>query len=650
MLAAAPPSDRPRRLRFGVFEVDLETGELRKRGVRLRLHDQPFQVLSALLQTPGEMVSREELRRRLWPDTAFGDFDGNLNSAVRKLRHALGDSAENPRFVETLPRRGYRFIAPVDPISDPSSGASLPLPENSRAGRRLSKAGWTAVLFAAMGAVLLGLFAAGRPLAEVLRGRDDRGDVPQQGAGSGPGLGRKMLAVLPFDNLDGDPDRDFFCDGLTEEMIAQLGRLDPERLGVVARTSSSLYKGSEKGVREIGRELGVDVLLEGSVRTDGSAARITAQLIQVSDQSHLWSETYDTELTDLLEVQGEVAVEVARVLALELLPDRPLALARAGTRVTEAYEAFLRGRHEWNRFTDEGHRLAVGHFRQATELDPAFAAAWAGLANAYNLQSFSREVRPAEVFPRAREAAETALRLEGRLAEAHAALAFVRLYFDYDPASAEEEFQRAVELRPSYAMAFHWRAGALSALKRHDQAIEAMQRALELDPLSLSVQSDAGWYYLFAGRRDEAAAECRRTLESAEYGWARSCLVEVEAEAGRFDRALELLGPSLGQELQNDPRWQEVLAVEDPKAAFLAARRLQLADRLRRDPEHRQPVSLAILQAAVGDLDAAFDSLERAFELRDAWLVFLDVDPRFAPLREDPRIGELLERVRLSPF
>ncbi len=628
---SAQPSP-PLLLRFSVFEADLRSGELRKKGSLQRLSAKPFQVLAALLEKPGEVVSREELRHRLWPETTFVDFDNNLNAAVGKLRQALGDSAESPRFVETLPRRGYRFLASVErlpPFPDP-----VPTQPTETAAPFKFKGG----LWLALGALAVVLTVA---LGWIVGAGDD----PPPSA---KGTSRAMLAVLPFTNLDPDPQREFFCDGLTEELIAQLGRLDPKHLGVIARTSSNLYKNTEKSIEEIGRDLAVDLVIEGSVRSAEGRTRITVQLIEVSDQTHLWSETYDTPLADLLEVQGEVAVQVATILALELLPDEPLARARSSTRITGAYEEFLRGRQEWNRFSKEGYLRAISHFERALDLDPGYAAAWAGLANAYNLRAFSPDILPREVFPLALEAAETALTYDSHSAEAYAARGFAHLYFEYDLAAADLDFRRALELRPNFAMAHHWHAGALSALERHDEAIAAMQRAKELDPLSLSVLSDAGWYYLFAQRPDSAIDECRRTLEIQNYGWAQACLFHAYLSSGRTREAHERLPFIISARPTVDESWYRVLALQDPAAALAAAQRLWLEeDRAREGAESPYPVNRAFLEAAVGDLDAAFLSLERGLEIRDAWMVFLHVDPRFAPLRQDPRYGELARRVGL---
>jgi TolB-like protein/DNA-binding winged helix-turn-helix (wHTH) protein/tetratricopeptide (TPR) repeat protein len=605
-------------LRFGVFEIDLDSGQLTKRGARVKLHDKPFQVLAALLQRPGEVVTREELRSRMWPDHTFVDFDNNLNAAVRKLRSVLGDSASSPRFVETLPKRGYRFIGPVEDVVSPETTAKT---------RRVG--------------VLLAMFLV---LAVITVWSFDLLDPKSSPASVA--IDKELLLVAPFQNLDNDPEREYFCDGLTEEMITQLGRLQPERLGVIARISSMTYKDTDKTVGQIGEELGVDYVLEGSVRSDADRMRITVQLIQVSDQTHLWAETYDAEFGDLLTIQGDVSVEVAGVLALELLPDRPLAHARAGTRVTAAYEQYLRGRHEWNTFTGEGYRRAIGNFERAIELDPNFAAAHSGLADAYNLLAFTSDVLPGEAFPHARDAAAAALTIDDRSAEAHNSMGFVELYDAFDFDEADRHFARAIELSPNYAMAYHWRAGALSVLERHDEAIAAMRLAVELDPVSLSLLSDAGWYYLFADRYDEAIDECKRTLAIAEYGWAEACLFVGYEKSGRFDEALELVRD--GWDAASDPEVAAALALPDAESTLAALQQVRLKKTLEDEGlQQRYPVELALAHAAAGDIDGAFEWLERAWEIRDGWLIFLRVDPRLDQLHGDPRYEELSARIGL---
>ncbi len=617
-------------LRFGVFEVSFETGELTKRGARVHLPEKPFQVLAALLEQPGALVTRDTLRQRLWGDDTFVDFDNNLNAAVRKLRDTLGDSADSPRFVETLPRRGYRFIAPVEPVGQsPAVAKPGRSPAPSSRGPETGSRRWLSWL-----ALLPVLLLAGWWLV------DARRDVDRGGAPSTGGSDRVMLAVLPFVDLDGLEERRFFADGMTEELIMQLGRLQPERLGVIARMSAMHYKDTDEPVDVIGRELGVDYVIEGSVRASGERMRITAQLIQVSDQTHLWSDAYDASKDDVLRVQGEDAVRVAQALALELLPDEPLAQARAGTRDTRAYEAYLRGRYEWNTFRSERYPRAIEHFEQALAHDPDYAAAWAGLANVHNLRTWGAGLGPAETFPAARAAAEKALALDPSSPEAHAALGFVRLYGDFDPVAADREFRRAVELAPNYAMAYHWWAGALSAMERHDEAIAAVQRAAQLDPISLSVLSDLGWYYLFADRYDAGVAECEAILRDHAYGWAQACAYQGWVALGRLDEALaytDLARPEVARELEGRPAG-EILST-------LRERRLLARLQLPREPSGQ--LELAMMAAEAGEIDLAFEALERALSYRDPWLIFLRVDPRLDALATDPRREALARRVGL---
>lgn len=417
-----------RRWRFAIFEVDLDSGELTRRGVRVPLPEKPFQVLQALIERPGELVTRKQLCERLWSADTFVDFDNNLNAAVRRLREALGDSANRPRFVETLPKRGYRLLAPVEAI-EPAPRRRISPDEAPRAdvadvadghptgllGRR-PILGLVVTLTLVVLVLVLRAAMAGKP-APGGEGPTPTGATPQ----------RLMLAVLPFTDLDRRPDRAFFRDGLTEELITQLGRLQPERLGVIARMSSMHYRDSTRGVDQIGAELGVGYLLEGSLRSTDTRTRITVQLVQVADRTQIWGETYDVTLDDLLRVQGDVAVAVAQALALELLPEQPLAQARAGTRDTAAYEAYLRGRYAWHTFTSEGYDQAIAAFGRAVEIDPRYAAAWAGLAQAHNLDAFTSKSSPGTSFPAARHAAQTALALAPDLAAAHNALAFVQL-------------------------------------------------------------------------------------------------------------------------------------------------------------------------------------------------------------------------------
>ncbi|MGH9330649.1 MAG: winged helix-turn-helix domain-containing protein, partial [Vicinamibacterales bacterium] len=396
--------------RFGVFEFDPRVGELRRRGLKVRVRGRPLDILAILLERRGEVVTREQLRERLWPADTFVDFDHGLNAAVNKLREALGDTAENPRFIETLPRRGYRFIAPVESLQKPVEVAAPvgltagPLmdvvsPEVRSQAPPRSQTRWKGIAIAAT-------VAATVLTAAMWSGRSG----PPAAAPSG----KVLLAVLPFENLSGTPDQDYFSDGLTDELIAQLGGLAPERLGVIARTSTLQYKAAKKDIGQIGRELGVAYVLEGSVRRAGDRVRITAQLIQVADQTHLWAERYDRDVADVLGIQSEVAMKVASSLAMEILADRSARAAPA--RVFPAFETYMRGRFYREQVTEDSVRRAISHFERAIELDPNYAAAHAALADCHRLLAAPGwEVeRPGDLLPRARTAADRALQIDPR--------------------------------------------------------------------------------------------------------------------------------------------------------------------------------------------------------------------------------------------
>src|SRR5215472_7323337 len=490
---------------FGPFEVDVVSGELRRQGLKIRLQDQPFRLLVLLLDRAGEVVAREKVRETLWPADTYVDFDHSLNTAVRKLREALGDSAEAPRYVETIARRGYRFIAPVVPLLTvqlaDSAGAAVasllpsPVARQLTSGRRLLILASVVVICAA---ALVAYWVVLRP-----------------GPSTQPGR-RLMLAVLPFDNLSGDADQEYLSDGVTEEMITQLGRLEPGRLRVLARSSTWKYKRAERDIGRLRRELAANYVLEGSVRRAGERVRITAQLVQADDQSQVWAETYQRDLRDVLILQSEVAEAVARAIAVTLTPDTRARLASARPIHREAYQDYLRGRFFFNRRSEAALKQALGYFQKAIAADPGYAPAYSGLADCYSSLGASSVVGglpPRQAMPEAKAAALKALQIDAALAEAHTSLAMVHLLYEWDLAASEKEFRRAIELDPNYTTAHHLYSHCLLPLGRTGESLAESKRALELEPLQLVVGSHLGWHYLYARQYDQAIEQFRNTLE-----------------------------------------------------------------------------------------------------------------------------------------
>src|ERR1700722_15776756 len=529
-----PPASSGRKVRTGLFEIDLASGELRMNGRRLPLQEQPFRVLAMLLERPGEVVTRQELQARLWPVDTYVGFDEGLNTAIRKLRTVFGDSAGNPRFVETLPRRGYRFIAPVTEAATAndlpaivevaglkenkdapvSSGQAVDTPAvdtpavdtpavDTPADQVLAPGGrrwpWkTAILVTAL------LILAFPVATYIVRTRRSLGSAPAK---------RAMLAILPFQNLSHDPKQEYFSDGLTEETITDLGQLSPENLGVIARTSAMAYKHTDKTISQIGRELGVDYILEGSVRREGGKARVSAQLIRVSDQTHLWAQNYDRDLQDLLDVQNDLGKAIAERVRANLTPQRQIELSRKHMVNPEAYDLYLKGRFYWNQRTPDAIKESIGYFQQATARDSNFALAYAGLADAYNISNIIGPVSPRDSFPQAKAAATRAILLDPSLAEAHAALGMEKSHYEFDFPGAEKEFLKAIEVNPNstYAHLFYSNC-FLMPMGRQAQAIAENKKALQLDPLSLPINNFMGMTYIFAADYGSAYRQFQHTI------------------------------------------------------------------------------------------------------------------------------------------
>jgi TolB-like protein/Tfp pilus assembly protein PilF len=566
-------------VRFGTFEVDLESRELRKHGLYIRLEEKPFQILELLLEQAGRVVSRRALREKLWPDTHVG-YDQNLNTAINKLRELLGDSAQSSRFIETLPRLGYRFIAPV---------ANL--------------------------------------------------------AGSSSLVAKKMLAVLPFENLGGDPEQEYFADGLTEEMISHLGQLDPRRLGVIARTSAIQYKNTRKSITEIGADLKVSYILEGSVRCEGNSARVTAQLIEVLDQTHLWSASYDRDLRDILSVQADVARQVGRALSLELLSEDT---SKSPTFAVAAHEAYLRGRFYFGQRTEEGLKKAISSFETALSIEPHCARSYSGIADCCCLLSWFGALTPKIAGQKAAAAAMRALEIDASQSESHASLALVRFWYDWNWEAAEEEFLRAIELNPSYTSAYQWYAAYLNTQGRFEEAQAAQKSARELDPFSLILNMNVADPLFFSRQYDLAVQQLVALLEHeprffpALFQLGRVYVqMEMYAEAiAAFQRALEFS--------------QQQEALPALAHAYALAGRTQEAriilEEMTNDKSGRYVASpmIARIHLGLGEFETALDWLQKGLEERSYWMVFLKNDPVYDPLRSHPRFGELLKLTGLA--
>ena len=486
---------RPRIVLFSGYQFDLDTCELTRHSIRVHLADQPSRVLNLLVRRPGELVTREELCREIWGQDTFVDFEHGLNNCIKQIRAALGDDSEIPRYIETMPKRGYRFLAAVE---SPQEGIEQPITNRVAASPVDAPAGavWRnrfsfRMFLALVAAVLVVAFGALR----ISRSKIEPTQI-------------KSIAVLPLANLSGDPAQDYFADGMTEELTTDLGQISALR--VISRTSAIHYKGTNKTLPEIARELHVDAVVEGSVERSGERVRITAQLIEAPTDRHLWAMKYERDLRDVLSLQGDVAQAIANEVRIKLTPQEQIHLAKARPVKPEAHEAYLRGLFELRKQTGEGIEKAIEYFRQAVALDPNEALAYASLADAYYEQSSILRA-PLEVMPKAKAAAARAIELDDDLAEAHASLGYVRLNFDWDWPGAEREFRRSLELNPNLPLAHAGYAHYLLTVRRTEEAAQEVVRAQTIDPL-VPVSKFSLQYLLFNARRYGEAIEAGRLV------------------------------------------------------------------------------------------------------------------------------------------
>jgi len=612
-------------VRFGLFQLDLKARELHKAGVKVKLQDQPFRLLALLVAQAGQVVTREELRQKIWPTDVYVAFDQGLNNAIKKVRDALGDSADNSRFIETVARHGYRFLAPVSAVQPRSS--EPPLRFGLRTGR-------TALIGLTAASVLVAL-AYSAWHRSVMRAR--------------PSSEKAILAVLPFDNLSHDPDQEFFSDGLTEEMIAQIGKLNPGRLSVVSRGSVAKYKNSSIAVSQIGKELHADYLLQGSVRRAPNRVRITVQLIQVRDQTDLWTESYDRELRDVLALQDSVARTIADQIHITLTAERQTQFARPRQLDPAAYEAYLKGRYYWNKRTAEGLQNASVYFQLAINKDPTYSAAYSGLADCNSGLTWHGFKSPAETLPKANAAALKAIEISPQSAEAHASLALV-LNHRLDWPGAEREFKRALQLDPNYANAHHWYGDYLSLRGRHDEALLEAKQALELDPLNLMIGTWVGLRYYLARKYDRAIEQGRNTVElDPNFAAAHLLLGQSYVQMGLHKQGLAELEKAASLS-GNSPLYLAQVGV-----AYASAGRkteaLRIIGQLQRVPSERyvSPYGLAQIYAALNDKEQTFKWLQTAYDDHAVWMSYVAVDPIFDRFRSDQRFQDLLRRLALLP-
>jgi TolB-like protein/DNA-binding winged helix-turn-helix (wHTH) protein len=633
-------------VRFGVFEVDLRSGDLRKNGVKVKIQELPFRALKLLLSRPDEVLSREEFRKALWPDDVFVDFDHGITSAINRLRDALGDSAENPIFVETIDRRGYRWIGPLH-ASAPTTLAEGPLPVGSVGNRGAADAAAvetpdgapvgderSAREFTAR--YLIGLKASGRNrrrrfelwigCAVVLMALGVVGLVWIKTRP--PAIA--SIAVLPFDNLGASDDA--FSDGLTDEIASSVSHLEGVR--VTGRRSAYVFKGKHDDLRQVGARLNVDAVVEGSVQRAGDRTHVTVQLNRTRDGFTVWSQTYDGNSTDWMQIESQIASSIARALARKVNPEGP-ALAPPDP---EARALYLQGRYLLNQRNFAAELKSVDLMQQAIARDPNYALAWAGLADSLSVIGNNEEVSPAAYMPRARDAARKALQLDPSLAESHAVLGMVACHYDYDWPAAESEYRKALQLNPSYASAHQYYALGLMAHGRFAEAREQLETARRLDPLALIVDVDVAVLLKFERNYDGVIAESQHILQ--------------------IDPNFQLGYSMLAMGYFCEHRWDEWRGAYSKSPSGIQNFRRALVDgqpeQARRIMnEHiagvaaglTRPYDVAYDAALLGDHEVALAWLEKSYQNRDYWLLFMNVEPEMDPLRSDPRFQAIVRRL-----
>jgi TolB-like protein/DNA-binding winged helix-turn-helix (wHTH) protein/tetratricopeptide (TPR) repeat protein len=622
------PLNAGARFRFGVFEIGSGPDEVWKRGIQIKLHAKPLQVLHALLERPGEVVSREELQRRLWPADTFVEFDNGLNNAISRLREALGDAADSPRFIETVPRRGYRFVAPVDVVG-PVVAEGMP-PSQSPLQRSASEPvrwrRWRPIFGLALGvAVLVSSYVILRRPAHPI----------------------DSIAVLPFvtaDMAQGSADR-YVAFGMTEALISALSKV--AELKVISQTSTLQYTATDKPLKLIARELGVGAVVEGSVVHEGDQVRITVQLIDAASDTHLWTETYRPAAANVLAVQGTLAQSMVEEIQLRLTgaPAGRITATREPDPLVR--EMYLKGRYFMRSGSEDDMGRARGYFEQAVAADPDYAAAYAGLADYYTLTD---SLPPADAFDRARANARKAIALEDDLADARASLAYVYYYGDWNWADAEREFQRAISLDPSNSRARRRYARFLGTMGRHAEAAEHMERALALDPLSTSTHADAAaqWFHSRVfGRMIEAANKIRELDPRDNRAYEHLAIAYLYTDRHAEGRSAVEHGRALSP---REPLFVMLAAIAEARQGHQSEAAHALGDlEALGEESYVPPTFLAVAYGQLGRRDQALEQLEVGYRGHDPYLVLIRTSPWFDPLRGDRRFEDLLRRMNFPP-
>jgi TolB-like protein/DNA-binding winged helix-turn-helix (wHTH) protein/Tfp pilus assembly protein PilF len=657
-----------RRVRFGLFEVDLEACELRKQGLRIKLQDQSLHILRVLLEHSGEIVSREQLRNRLWQPDTFVDFDHSLNTAMMRLREVIGDSSDNPRFIETIPRKGYRFIAPVHHLrpenTEPSEHAAVGRGDtletvldrgNRNDGGLREEAPALAPpiplkpirqisLLSALG------FCAGLILVLALSAAAIYGFRGRLGPMTASSKRITSLVVLPMENLSGDKGQEYFADGMTDELIASLARISSIR--VLSRTTAMEYKGTHESLGKIAHDLGVDAVVEGTVLRSGDRVRITAELVQVSTDRHLWADTYESPIGDILALQNRVAAAIVDQIRIQLTPQDRTRLVSTRAVNSDAYEDYLKGLFYWNKRSEGDLLKAIQYFQSATEKDPQYALAYAGLADCYGIlgAAIVGTVPTTEVASKAEAAAIRAVELDNSMAETQTALATVQFNYKWNWKAAEVGFRRAIELNPNYATAHQRYSLYLIAMGRQNESLSEMDYARSLDPLSISMNFSLGWRLYMAGQYDRAIAQLHNTIEmDPTFILPHIVLGQSYEQKGDYTKAIAELQQTAAMSHDSPPVIAALGHVYGVAGKQTEA--LKVLEELRSESrsQYVSPFYMALVYAGLGDHGQAMDWLEKAYADRSNSLIFADVDPRLNGLRSDPRFRDLLHRIGFRP-